>query len=381
MLRSGLTLLTGALVACVFVLGATGCPLLENPPPQRACAPTGPPGKPRLLRGYNLGNALEAPDEGQWGVTLSESDFPRVRAAGFDHVRLPARFSGHASEAAPYTLDDTFLRRVDWAVAQALTNDLAVVIDFHNYDALMKDPDAHAARFVALWTQIAQRYRAAPEAVCFELLNEPNGKLTATRWNGLLAEALRAVRATNPTRTVVVEGVDWASAKNLRDTLVLPEDGALVGSFHMYQPILFTHQGARWMPPEFETTGIRFPGPPATPLKPEGAAASTGWVRSWFERYDREPAVTNPSGPSTIEEQLNLARDFAEARHLPVYMGEFGAIDVAELASRAEWTRQVRVAAEGRGFGWAYWDDGGQFKAYDRDRGAWVPELLAALRR
>jgi hypothetical protein len=39
----------------------------------------------------------------------------------------------------------------------------------------------------------------------------------------------------------------------------------------------------------------------------------------------------------------------------------------------------VRVESERRGFGWAYWDDGGSFKAYDRQRGVWVPELCDAL--
>ena len=75
----------------------------------------------------------------------------------------------------------------------------------------MKEPDANAARFVGLWRQIAEHYRNAPEAVCFELLNEPHDKLTADKWNALMPEALAAVRATNPTREVVIEGADWAS--------------------------------------------------------------------------------------------------------------------------------------------------------------------------
>jgi endoglucanase len=365
--------------AVVLVLAAVACQWLENPRPAAAPAPTGPPGKPRLARGVNLGNALDAPSEGEWGVTLGEADFPRVRAAGFDHVRLPVRFSAHAAADPPYAIDPAFFARVDWAVAQALANDLAVIVDLHHYEELMKDPDAHAARFVALWRQIAARYRAAPPAVCFELLNEPHDRLTAEKWNVLAEAALHVVRATNPTRTVVLEGVDWASAKNLRDTLRVPDDPGVVASFHMYQPILFTHQGARWMPSEFQTTGVRFPGPPPAPLAPSAEATKVAWVAAWFERYDREPAATNPSGSSTIAEQLDMARELARSRHVPVYVGEFAAIDNADMASRAAWTRAVRVESERRGFGWAYWDDGGSFEAYDRQRGAWVPELLEAL--
>jgi endoglucanase len=174
--------------------------------------------------------------------------------------------------------------------------------------------------------------------------------------------------------------VDWASAKNLRDTLRVPDDPDIVASFHMYQPILFTHQGADWMKPEFRTGGVRFPGPPPTPLTPVDTASSVQWVHDWFERYNHEPPDKNPSGPSTIAEQLDMAQAFADAHHVPVYMGEFGAIDHADLASRAAWTGATRAAADGHGFGWAYWDDGGGFKAYDRQRRAWIPELLAALR-
>ena len=35
----------------------------------------------------------------------------------------------------------------------------------------------------ALWKQIAEHYRALPDTVAFELLNEPNKKLDATNWN------------------------------------------------------------------------------------------------------------------------------------------------------------------------------------------------------
>ncbi len=37
--------------------------------------------KPPFGRGINLGNALEAPREGQWGVTLKEEYFAAIKAA------------------------------------------------------------------------------------------------------------------------------------------------------------------------------------------------------------------------------------------------------------------------------------------------------------
>ena len=93
-----------------------------------------------LTRGMNLGNALEAPQEGAWGVTLSVNHFKSYAQAGFDHVRLPVRFSAHAGNAPPYVLDDTFMRRVDWAIAQARANHLTVIVDLHNYCLLYTSP-------------------------------------------------------------------------------------------------------------------------------------------------------------------------------------------------------------------------------------------------
>jgi endoglucanase len=328
----------------------------------------------------NLGNALDAPREGEWGVVLDASDFVAIRQAGFDHVRLPVRFNAHAAATAPFTVDADFFARVDWAVDQALGNGLAVIVDFHHYLELMKAPDEHRARFLAIWKQIADRYAGRPASVAFEILNEPNDQLTADKWNDMLAEALRIVRASNPTRTIVVEGAHWASANNLGHTLKIPaDDPNLVGSFHMYQPMLFTHQGAQWMSEEYQTLGVVFPGPPPVPLSPAPAAASHDWVKRWFQRYDELPAAQNPSGPSTIADELEIASVFADKTHLPIYMGEFGCSDHADPKSRAAWVREARTQAERRGFGWAYWDDGGSFKAYDRGTRRWLPYMKAAL--
>lgn len=55
----------------------------------------------RLGRGINLGNALDAPAEGVWGVVLQSEYFQTIRQAGFDSVRLPVRWSAHAGKEPP----------------------------------------------------------------------------------------------------------------------------------------------------------------------------------------------------------------------------------------------------------------------------------------
>ncbi len=373
-------------VAFAFAVGVVGACTPDAPAPlvaaQAPAAGRVPGPHLELRRGINVGNRLDAPAEGEWGATLDEPLFEAIAAAGFDHVRIPIRFNAHAALDAPFAIDETFFRRVDWAVDQVEHRRMTAIIDFHHYNELMDNPEAHADRFVGLWRQIAARYRGRGASVYYELLNEPNGKLTADKWNAILARALREVRAVDPTRKVIVDSYFWAAARELASTLALPAgDANVIGSFHMYQPILFTHQGAHWMSPEFQTPGVVFPGPPAAPITPVASAQSVAWVASWFRRYNTLPAAQNPSGPTAIAEELEYVRQFTEKTRLPVYLGEFGAIDKADPASRVAWTRAVREEAEKRGIPWAYWDDGATFKLYDPRTRVWNANLMAALFR
>lgn len=329
-------------------------------------------------RCVNLGNALDAPKEGEWGVVLSEDHFALAKEGGFDHVRLPVRFSAHALAASPYTIDATFLARVDWAIERATAHGLGVILDVHHYQEIMEQPDAHRERLLAFWQQLAQRYANQPERVVFEILNEPNKKLDSTKLNALYAEVITIIRRTNPTRLIMADSYFWASTEHLA-ALKLPDDPNVVAHFHMYQPILFTHQGASWMEPEFQTTGVVFPGPPPQPLTPLPGAQKVDWVSSWFAGYNGVDAARNPGGLATIRAEFDRASEYAKTTGRRVYLGEFGAIDKADMASRVRFLTAVREEAEKRGIGWCYWDDGGSFQLMKPKERAWVEPLKKAL--
>lgn len=106
--------------------------------------------KDALGRGVNMGNALEAPEEGDWGVEIKEEYFDLIREAGFDSVRIPVRWSAHAAEKAPYTIDPQFFTRVDEVVNWALERDLQVVLNVHHYEEMATGPSGHRERFLAL---------------------------------------------------------------------------------------------------------------------------------------------------------------------------------------------------------------------------------------
>src|SRR5579863_893157 len=88
----------------------------------------------RLLgRGMNLGNALDAPHEGAWGITLQAQYFQAVKDAGFNSVRIPIRWSAHARSQPPYAIDPDFFDRVDWAIGQVISRNMSAVINVHHY--------------------------------------------------------------------------------------------------------------------------------------------------------------------------------------------------------------------------------------------------------
>ena len=84
----------------------------------------------QLNRGINLGNMLDAPHEGAWGVRF-DSSFPvLIRKAGFDHVRIPVRWSAHLDKPDGSSIESTFMKRVRTVVDRCVSNDLRIVDDF-----------------------------------------------------------------------------------------------------------------------------------------------------------------------------------------------------------------------------------------------------------
>ncbi|MBN2714528.1 MAG: glycoside hydrolase family 5 protein [Deltaproteobacteria bacterium] len=334
---------------------------------------------PGFTKGINIGNALEAPSLGEWGVLVTEKHFVMAKKAGLDHIRLPARFSAHAQKQAPYTIDPEFWELVDFAVDSAEKHQMGIIVDLHHYEEMAKNPKDHIERFKAIWKQIAERYKNRSDKVAFELINEPCGALTIDILNPLMKETLEVVRASNPNRIVFIDCYFWANTEWLDDMDVSFFDENTVATFHMYQPILFTHQGAPWMDAEYQVAQVIFPGPPAKPVEITGPALSNPWSADWLKAYNTLDAKVNPSGPKTVWEEFDRATAFVEKNGIRVYMGEFGAIDFADARSRTIFLKMVRKESERRGIGWAYWDDGGHNRAVDLMDETWVKPVADAL--
>ena len=277
---------------------------------------------------------------------FQEKLFRLIHEVGFQHVRInlhPFRFMGDGPE---FAIQPSWLETLDWAIEHSLKNDLMVILDMHEFGALGEDPINLQPKFLATWRQLAERYRGAPDNVIFEILNEPNKALTPELWNSYLKEPYAILRESNPGRTLMI-GPAWWNGFDYLEKLELPgEDRNIIVTVHYYHPMLFTHQGASWS--EFkDRSGVQWLG---TEEERQAVARDFANVQAWSEREQR-----------------------------PIYLGEFGAYDRADMDSRARYTHFIARHAESLGWSWGYWQFDSDFVVYNIEKDAWVEPILKAL--
>ena len=104
--------------------------------------------------------------------------FRLLKEAGFQSVRINLHSFRYMGGGPDWALRDTWFATLDWAVKEATAQGLMVILDFHEFDAMGKDPEANRGRFIALWRQLSAHCANAGDNVVFEILNEPSKKLT-----------------------------------------------------------------------------------------------------------------------------------------------------------------------------------------------------------
>lgn len=322
-----------------------------NPPGASARAITA---AAALGRGVNFGNMLEPPREGDWGLTVEQRFIDLLDGGAFPSVRLPVRWSNHASVDAAAVIDPAFFSRVDSVIDRLLAKGVYVVLDMHHYrqlDGDVLDPNERSVdasvvevRFLAMWRQIAARYKNRSDRLILEVYNEPHGNLT-DRWNDLMARAVGAIRREDPQRLIVVGPTGWNSAADL-SKLVLPNDANMLLTVHNYEPFNFTHQGASWV----------------TPIPPVGQSCCSA------------------DQLAQMAWGLDVARAYGIQVRYPVFVGEFGAFSAADNAARLRYSRAMRDLIEARGMSWMYWELAAGFGVYDPSgAGAFRADLRDAL--
>jgi aryl-phospho-beta-D-glucosidase BglC (GH1 family) len=279
-------------------------------------------------RGINIGNTMEPETEGGWNNgKVQEYYFDDYKTAGFTSVRIPIRWDKHTSNSSPYKIDDAWMTRVEQVVDWGLKRDLFIVINAHHEDWIKTGYDKQNLRdrFDSIWSQIATRFQNKSEKLIFEIINEPNG-LTVAQINELNARILSIIRKTNPTRIVLFSGNNYAGFNEMM-TAAIPNDPYLIGYFHSYDPWNFAGSG----------------------------------IGTWGTASDRD----------AINSMFVKVAQWSKTHNIPVTINEFGAMQKCDYNSRMYHYSVYTELALKNGLSFNAWEDGGDFKIYDRSGRKW----------
>lgn len=280
-----------------------------------------------MMRGINIGNTMDPPTEGAWGnPPVQERAFDDYKNAGFTGVRIPITWDGHTSTLPPYTINNTWLARVEQVVDWGLQRGLLITINAHHETWLKNSFTAtNVARFDSIWSQIAARFKNKSDSLIFEIINEPY-PMSEANVNALNAQVLKIIRRTNPTRIVSFSGYMWSNSDQLV-TAAIPDssDKYLIGYYHSYDPYPFGLIGT-------------------------GTYGSAGDIKATKAKFDQVTAWSNKN-------------------NIPVILGEFGYIDTCDYNSRMCAYGTVLDQAPSHSVPSFAWDDGGDFPIYNRITG------------
>lgn len=322
---------------------------------------------------------------------LPETLVRNVKAAGFDFVRLtidPGPFL-QLKGAARAALD----RKLVATVKRFLDDDLGVMVDLHSnshvpaYDPvnwLTSIDNPIFKQYVALVGHTARLLAALKTpAVSIEPMNEPvygYDPTSVARWQRMAEMMHAAVRDVSSDLLVVLSGAQGGNRRGLAEFDPTPFRGSRVlFSFHYYEPYVFTHEGvvsneksaALWryfskMPYPADSVPARLVLD-TIEANIDSDATLNLVQKMWTWRKARSEIVDYiKSGfdKKTIDDAFDGVVAFAHRHDIDpkqILLGEFGvtrtygSYRAADPVSRDAWLRDVRRAAEARGFGWALW--------------------------
>lgn len=297
----------------------------------------------KLYRGINFGGYLSQCEHTleHYATFITKEDVKKVKDLGFDHIRLPIDYEVlETREGIEYTEGIAYVNQfLLWCEEY----EMDVVLDLHKaygYDFNdAGDPSKNnlfaneelQRRFVELWTRLAQHYGRL-NYVAFELLNEVVEEHVADEWNKLIDVTVNAIRRYAPNTPIIYGGIQWNSARTLK-LLNKPEDDNIIFTFHMYEPLIFTHQKAHWVPNMPMDKTIEYP---ATMEYYKEMSALIG-----YKGKDVTVSECKEMGKPFLIEMVSEAVEAARKVGVKLYCGEFGVIDRAPVEDTLRWYRDI----------------------------------------
>ena len=309
--------------------------------------------------GINFGGWLSQCDhtKERYDSFIKAGDFSTVKAWGIDHVRIPVDYDLVEDKAGNYREEGfSYIR---FAIDECRKNGLNMILDLHRTFGYSFDEnhgekgffesEEYQERFYRLWEEFAKRFAADKDMLAFELLNEVTKSAYKDPWNRISDICIKRIRKIAPDIKIVVGGYHYNNIESL-PYLYPPQDENIIYTFHFYEPIILTHQGAAWI--ERMDTSFRIG---ADASYEEMAEATRKYVDPEFEGFpgmDQKASLTG----EFFEKKFEKAVALAEERGTSLYCGEYGVIDLAGADIAIKWYRFISSTFEKYGIGRAAWN-------------------------
>lgn len=330
-----------------------------------------------------------------WMTAIDDRQLTRLRAEGFDFVRLnvdPSPLFWVNAGTARRLVD-----RVLTATRRLQAAGFVVVVDLHLLPEMTDRPDGlHDVlgtdgrqavlleRYLGVIGEFAGLLGMLPaDKTVLELINEPDQDwfshvALTDRWPAQLAAMVAAARKRAPKLTLVLSGGRSSSIDGLLrlDPSRFAADERIIWTFHYYEPMALTHAGQPW-----EETPARFLTHLPYPAETLSAAQADRLLADARRRIDetiadrgRRKTLSSAVGEEVAKYRSSgagpaaIAADFAKVAAWArdhgiaparVLLGEFGVFqDEADPAARLAVLKATREAAEAAGFAWAVYTAG-----------------------
>ena len=309
-------------------------------------------------KGINFGGWLSQCDhtKERYDNFITEKDFEEVKRRGYDHVRVPIDYE--LFENNDMSFNESGFAYIEFAIDMCRKYGLNMVLDLHrtpgySFDAGYGETgffenEKYQNHFYLIWETLARHFGNNADMLTFEILNEVTKKEYSDSWNRISTECIRRIRTIAPDVKILLGGYYNNSIEALKD-LPMPYDDKIIYNFHCYEPLIFTHQGAHWIPTM--DTSFRCP---------------FHMTYGDYTKYSKEQLAEDyvnfcPAGPEQylgeeyFEALLSEAVRVAEERNVALYCGEYGVIDLAEEPDRRAWTEMFHKVMDKYAIGRAIW--------------------------
>ena len=311
------------------------------------------------LKGINFGGWLSqcVHTEDHYRTFITEDDVKAASSWGIDHIRIPVDYDLVETRDGVYR-EQGFVHiqnAVDWCKKYRLH----MILDLHKTFGYSFDDGEgetgffynkdYQERFYRLWEEFAKRFGKNDDMLAFELLNEVTKKEYCEIWNEIALQCIKRIRAICPSVKILVGGYYNNSITAVPD-LYKPYDENIVYNFHCYEPLIFTHQGASWIPTMDTKFRLDFDSPRSKYIN----ACKEQLVPEQINFPDA-PEDSATVTPEYFENLFAPALKTAQERNVALYCGEYGVINLATAEDTLKWYRVINSVFTKYGIGRAAW--------------------------